>query len=128
MVTASATALRTPAAPVEAFLGTPLAAVGGASQTEIWALAAARILLVLLIAGFVVLSALAFRRERKRSMLGAVVGFTLIAVGLLIEVVYEMSIKGSVFLSGKEIVRLQTVEAVTVLAGFFALLVSVYWR
>ncbi|RBI63773.1 hypothetical protein DMJ13_04420 [halophilic archaeon] len=128
MVTASATALRTPAAPVEAFLGTPLAAVSGASQTEIWALAAARILLVLLIAGFVVLSALAFRRERKRSMLGAVVGFTLIAVGLLIEVVYEMSIKGSVFLSGKEVVRLQTVEAVTVLAGFFALLVSVYWR
>ena len=95
------------------------------SSPEIWTLTIVRLLLVAFASGFTVVSYLAYRRERTRPLLGAVVGFVVITFGLLVELVYEIAIKGSFFLTEAEVVRLQLVEGTILVVGFLILLYSI---
>jgi hypothetical protein len=80
---------------------------------------------VLLVGGaLTTIGLLAYRRERTRSLLAAVVGFALLTVGLLIESVYQLGVESPAFLTGIEILRLQLVELTLVVAGIGALLYS----
>lgn len=52
----------------------------------------------------------AYWRERVRSLLFAAIGFGLITIGSLLEGVYQFGLEGTYFLTGLELLRLQTVE------------------
>jgi hypothetical protein len=67
------------------------------STSEIWTWAVVRILLVGFAGGFTVISYLAYRREGTRSLFGAIFGFLRITFGLIVELFYEVGIKGSFF-------------------------------
>ena len=95
------------------------------SSADFWALTLSRLLIFLLGGVFAVLSLLAYRREPKRSLLGAVVGFAFVAVGFVFEWVYEFGVKGDLLFSQTEVARLQTVEGLLLLVGFAILLFSV---
>ena len=81
---------------------------------------------VVLLAGgaLTTIGLLAYRRERTRSLLAAVVGFALITGGLLVESVYEIGVKSPFFLTGIEILRLQLIERTFVIVGIGTLLYS----
>ncbi|WP_227354102.1 DUF7521 family protein [Haladaptatus salinisoli] len=99
-----------------------------ATSSEIWVLTLIRILLVGLAGGFAVVSYLAYRRERARSLLGAIFGFGMISVGLIIELAYEIGVKGSFFLTEAEVVRLQLIEGLFLVVGFVLLFYSISKR
>lgn len=88
-------------------------------------LAIFRTVLVLLVLGLATLSFLSYRRERTPALRRAVVGFLCITVGLLIEIMYEIVLKQSFFLTDLEIIRLQMVEGGFLIAGFLFLLYAV---
>ncbi|MFB6106259.1 MAG: hypothetical protein ABEJ70_04725 [Halobacteriaceae archaeon] len=74
------------------------------------------------------LSLLSFRaylRTRHRSLELAAAGFGFITVGTLVEVGYELGIRGSFDLSGRELLTLHTVESLVIMSGlvviFYAL-------
>ena len=102
-------------------------AVALVSSFDFWVLTISRLVIFLLGGAFAVLSLLAYRREEKRSLLGAIVGFSLISVGLIVEWTYEVGVKGDtdLLLTGTEVARIQIVEAVLVFAGLAVLLFSV---
>lgn len=62
-----------------------------ATSSEIWILTLNRIVLV----GLAVVSYLADRHERTSSLLQAIFGFGMKSLGLIIELAYEIGIKGS---------------------------------
>ncbi|MFH5801084.1 hypothetical protein [Haladaptatus sp. CMAA 1911] len=95
------------------------------STSEIWTLTVVRILLVGFAGGFTVISYLAYRREGTSSLFGAIFGFLLITFGLIVELFYEVGIKGSFFLTEVEVIRLQLVEGLILIAGFVILLYSI---
>jgi hypothetical protein len=73
----------------------------------------------------VVLSVSAYRRSRHRSFTSAAVGFGLVTIGLSIEIVYQLFVRGPYLLGGGEVVGLQTAERFVVAAGLLVLLYSI---
>ena len=105
---------------------TPFAASSLISSAEFWLLTISRLVIFLLAGVFAVLSLLAYRREGKRSLLGAIVGFLFVCAGFVFEWTYEFGVKGDLFFTGSELAQVQTVEAALLFVGFALLLVSVY--
>ena len=95
------------------------------SSAEFWLLTISRLLIFLLAGTFAVLSLLAYRREGKRSLLGAILGFVFVCAGFVFEWTYEFGVKGDLFFSGSELARVQTVEGALLFVGFALLLFSV---
>ena len=95
------------------------------SAVDFWALTLVRVAIFLLGGAFALLSFLAYRREPKRSLLGAIAGFGFIAVGLIFEWTYEFGVKGNLLFTQTEVARVQLVEGVLLLVGFAILLFSV---
>lgn len=93
--------------------------------TEMWTLAIARVILTTLVLGFAILSFLSYRREKTPALKRAVGGFLCIALGLIIEILYVIFVKGSLFLTSLEIIRLQLVEGGFLIAGFLLLLYAI---
>jgi hypothetical protein len=81
---------------------------------------------VVLVAGgaLTVIGGLAYRRERNRSLLGAVAGFGLITAGLLVEPAYETGVEYPMFLTGVELLQLQILERIVVIAGIGTIIYS----
>ena len=96
------------------------------SSADFWVLTLSRLLIFLLGGTFAVLSYLAYRREGKRSLLAAIVGFAFVSVGFIFEWTYEFGVKGDLFFSRAELARVQTVEGALLFVGFALLLFSVY--
>lgn len=96
-----------------------------AASAEAWSLVAIRALLGLIAIGFAGLSFVAYRREKTSALKRAIVGFLLIGVGLVVEIVYAILIKGDFFLTEMEVIRLQLIEGVIIVGGFTALLYSI---
>lgn len=96
-----------------------------AEPPELWGFLVANA--VLLVAGGVLtgLSYRAYRRYRRPPLRGAAVGFALITVGSLLELGYEVGLRGWNDLSGQELLLLQTSESLVIAAGlvvmFYAL-------
>lgn len=101
--------------------------IGGSLVTAVnfWTLTLTRLLIFLLGGAFALLSFLAYRRDPKSSLLGAIVGFGFIAVGLIFEWTYEFGVKGNLLFTEDELAHVQTVEGVFLLVGFALLLFSV---
>jgi hypothetical protein len=71
-----------------------------------------------------VLSAAAYRRAGEGSFGIASAGFALITLGSVVEAIYELGIRRSVDLTGRELLALHAVEGVIIALGLGALFLS----
>lgn len=99
-----------------------------AEPPEFWMFLASNVLLLVAGGALTLLSYLAYRRTADRSLLGGVVGFAIVTIGSLIEVVYELGIRGSYNLNGTELLILHSVEGVVIAGGLFLIFFSVTRR
>ena len=99
---------------------------GPVSSADFWALTLSRLLIFLIGGAFAALSLLAYRREGKRSLLAAVVGFVFVAFGFVFEWTYEFGVKGGLAFTRTELARVQTAEGLLLFVGFALLLFSVH--
>lgn len=96
-----------------------------AEPPEFWLFVLSNIL-VLVLGGVLTGLSLAARRRSpgNRAFLGASVGFGTITLGTLVEAGYELGVRGSYHLGGRELLALHTVEGVLVAVGLTALFYS----
>lgn len=98
-----------------------------AEPPELWMFIASNIVVLGLGGALTVLSYGAYRRNnRKRSFRDATLGFGLITLGSVVEAVYELGIRGSYELGGRELLALHTVEGVFIALGLAAVFYSVH--
>ncbi len=96
-----------------------------AEPPELWAFIASNLLVLLMGGTMTVLSWQAYRRNTDRaSLVWAVGGFGMITFGTLVEAIYELGIRGSYELGGRELLTLHTVEGVLIALGLGALFYS----
>jgi hypothetical protein len=93
---------------------------------EFWSFISASLLVFVFGGILTTISFVAYRREQKRSLQGASLGFLFVTVSGLVGVVYQVFIERSYYLGGVELLRLQTIEAMLLALGFLTLLYSVY--
>lgn len=99
-----------------------------AEPPEFWAFLLSNALVLLLGALLAGLSALAYRRDSSNSSFAwAAAGFGVITIGAVVEAIYELGIRGSYHLGGRELLALHTVEGVLIALGLATLFYSV-WR
>lgn len=94
------------------------------ASPSLWGLYLSNGLLFVLGGVLMVLSLLAYRREQHRTFVWAILGFGLISVGSVIELVYQLWIKSPYYLSGMELIQLQAIEKLVIAAGLFMLIYS----
>lgn len=94
-----------------------------AEPPEFWLFVLSNLLVLITGGALTALSYRAYRRMDHEPLRGAVVGFGLITLGALVEAVYELGIRGSYELSGRELLALHTVEGVIITLG----LVTVFY-
>ncbi|MFB6123650.1 MAG: hypothetical protein ABEJ78_09355 [Haloferacaceae archaeon] len=95
-----------------------------AEPPEFWAFIASNLFVLGSGAVLTILSYQAYRRSRTRAFRLAAAGFALITTGALVEAVYEVGIRRSYHLGGRELLLLHTVEGVLIGAGLMALFYS----
>lgn len=96
-----------------------------AEPPELWIFIASNVGVLLLGGVLTALSFLAYRRsEGERSFGMATAGFGLVTGGSMVEAVYELGIRGSYELGGRELLALHTVESVLIAVGLGALFLS----
>lgn len=96
-----------------------------AEPPEFWTFIASNLLVLVLGGIMTALSYLAYRRTEDRpSLKWAVWGFGFITFGTLVEAIYELGIRGSYELGGRELLALHTVEGILIAIGLAALFYS----
>lgn len=95
-----------------------------AEPPELWTFIASNLLVLGTGGAMTVLSLVAYRRSQKQSFGTATVGFALITAGGVVDVVYELGIRNSYVLPGRELLALHTVQGVLIALGLAALFVS----
>lgn len=96
-----------------------------AEPPEFWMFIASNALIFGLGGVLSALSYAAYRRNGQGAMRRAAAGFALITAGGLIEAVYELGIRGSYHLSGRELLALHSVEGVVIAVGLGMLFLSI---
>ncbi len=91
---------------------------------ELWTFVASNVLVLALGGALTVLSYRAYRRLDRPPLRTAALGFGVITLGTLVEAVYELGIRGSYELTGRELLTLHTVEGAFIAAGLAALFYS----
>lgn len=91
---------------------------------ELWLFVFSNVLLLVAGGGLTVLSYRAYVRTRRRAFAAALGGFGTVTFGALVEAIYELGIRGSYELSGRELLALHTVEGLLIAAGLAALYYS----
>lgn len=96
-----------------------------AEPPEFWLFIASNLLVLILGGVLTGLSVAALRRSpENRAFRGASVGFGAITLGTLIEGVYELGIRESYHLGGRELLALHSVEGLLIAIGLAALFYS----
>lgn len=96
-----------------------------AEPPEFWAFILSNVLVLLMGGVLMGLSYRAFSRSGNGSFRAASLGFGVVTIGALIEMIYELGIRGSYELSGRELLALHTVEGVLIATGMAILFYSV---
>lgn len=96
-----------------------------AQPLEFWTFVVTTVFVLLLGGTMTVLSYLAYRREDKRSLWVAGFGFGLVTTAGVIAAVYQLGIKRSYVLSGRELLSLQTIQGIVLTLGLLALIYSI---
>lgn len=95
-----------------------------AQSPEFWTFVVTSLFVFLLGGTMTVLSYLAYRREDKRSLWVAGFGFGLVTTGGLIAVIYQFGVRRTYFVSNRELLSLQTIQAFVLAIGLLALVYS----
>lgn len=96
-----------------------------ADPPELWAFVLSNIVTLALGGVLMALSYRAYRRTKNHALKVAVSGFGLITLGSLVEMIYELGIRGSYELTGRELLLLHTVEGLLIAAGLAVLFYSI---
>ncbi|MFB6172416.1 MAG: hypothetical protein ABEJ23_07765 [Haloarculaceae archaeon] len=91
---------------------------------ELWAFLFSNLVVLVFGGGMTALSVLAYRRSSTRSFRSAAVGFGLITAGALGDAAYQLVLRGSYELAGRELLALQTVQGILVALGLAVLFYS----
>lgn len=91
---------------------------------ELWVFVVSNAIVLAFGGGITLLSLRAYRRTGNASFHGAAVGFGLITAGSLLEAVYQLVLRRSYELPGRELLVLQTVEGLLIALGLAALFYS----
>ena len=97
-----------------------------AEPPELWTFIASNLLILATGGTMTILSLRAYQRSRNNSFGTASVGFGLITVGGLIDIIYELGIRQSYELPGRELLALHTVQGVIIAAGLATLFISLH--
>lgn len=92
---------------------------------EFWAFVFSNLLLLLSGGALTALSYRAYQRTARSGLRTAVAGFGIITLGTLVEAIYELGIRGTYELAGRELLALHTVESIVIVTGLVALFYSV---
>lgn len=95
-----------------------------AEPPELWVFVAINAVVLAIGGGLTMLSAAAYRRAGRDPLLFAALGFGLVTVGNAVEAVYELGIRGSYELGGRELLLLHSVESGFVGLGLAAVFYS----
>jgi hypothetical protein len=98
-----------------------------AEPPELLAFLASNLLVFVLGGSMATLSYRAYRRTGTPSFRTAAAGFALITAGSLVEAVYELGIRGTSDLGGRELLALHAVEGFLISLGLAGLFYSL-WR
>jgi hypothetical protein len=94
---------------------------------ELWTFIIANVIGSALALLMTLLSFLAFRAtDRSQSFRSATIGFGLLTLGTMVEPMYQLIWRGDYNLSGRELLGLQSVEAMLLGLGFGVLFYSIY--
>lgn len=96
-----------------------------ADPPEFWAFVLSNLIVLTLGGVLTLLSYRTYRRNDRRSLRLATVGFAAITAGALVEAVYQLGIRGTYELGGRELLAVQTIEGVLIAVGLAALFYSV---
>lgn len=91
---------------------------------ELWTFVGVSVVALLLGATLFAISFGAYRRQEKRSILGAIVGFGSMALAAVIHGIYVFGIKRSYVLGGREFLQLQTVQGLLLVVGLTSFVYS----
>lgn len=98
-------------------------------STEFWTFAVSNLLTLVLGVALAVIAFLAYRREKRDSFLFVAAGFGLIALGTIVEILYEIGVQKShltgVTAFGSELFLLRTAEGAFIATGLALLIYSV---
>lgn len=97
-----------------------------AEPVEFWAFLVSNIVVLAFGGVLTSLSLVAYLRSPRNAVFGAATaGFGAITVGAMVEAVYELGIRGSYDLGGRELLALHTVEGVLIALGLALLFYSI---
>lgn len=95
---------------------------------EFWSFVATNVLTLFLGSALTVIAFIAYRREGLTAFLLVTVGFGLITLGTVVEILYEFSVKGihitGLTAFGRELLFLRTVEGLLIATGLVVLIYS----
>lgn len=92
---------------------------------EFWLFVVSNLIVLLFGGVLTALSVAAMRRApEKRALRGAAVGFGAITLGTVVEGVYELGIRDSYYIGGRELLVLHSVEGFLIAGGLAALFLS----
>lgn len=98
-----------------------------AEPPEVWSFILANLFVFAFGTGLTAFSYLAYRRNEGAHFRNAAVGFAMVTVGGgAVEPLYQTGLKGSYDLGGRELLAMQSLEAVLIGAGLAMLFYSVY--
>lgn len=97
-----------------------------AEPPELWGFIASNLLILAAGGTMTALSLRAYQRSHNRSFATATIGFGLITVGGIIDIIYELGIRNSYELPGRELLALHTVQGVVIAAGLATLFLSIH--
>lgn len=97
-----------------------------AEPPEFWAFLLANLVLGLFGGVLTALSFTAYRRNGKTSFRNATLGFAFVTLGGSVEPIYQLPVKGSYELGGREMLALQSVEGILIGLGLALLFFSIY--
>lgn len=95
---------------------------------EFWLFVVTNVLTLFLGSALTVIAFIAYRREGLTAFLLVTVGFGLVTLGTVVEILYELGVKGihitGLTAFGRELLFLRTVEGVLIAAGLVILIYS----
>lgn len=97
-----------------------------AEPPELWTFIVSNLLILATGGMMTILSLRAYHRSHSTSFRTASVGFGLITIGGLIDIIYELGIRQSYELPGRELLALHTVQGVIIAAGLATLFISLH--
>lgn len=97
-----------------------------AEPPELWTFLASNVVVLLFGSILTVVSYITYYRNDREHFRCAAAGFGLVTLGGLSELIYQLGVKGSYWLGGRELLAVQSVEGLLIGFGLATLFYSIY--